>query len=122
VAVAAYGGAARVFHIPLIRSIPGLALRMIVSRTPEAVRAALPQVTAVDNFAQACADPDIDLIVIPTPNDTHAPLAAQALEAGKHVVVDKPFALTVAEARRLLALAQAKGRVLSVFSPVAYPS
>ena len=66
-------------------------------------------------FAAVCADPEIDLIVIPTPNDTHAPLAAQALEAGKHVVVDKPFALTVAEARALLDFAQAKGRVLSVF-------
>lgn len=115
VAVAAYGGASRVFHIPLIQSVPGLALRTIVSRNPEAVQAALPQVSAVRDFAAVCADPEIDLIVIPTPNDTHAPLAAQALEAGKHVVVDKPFALTVAEACGLLDLAQAKGRVLSVF-------
>ena len=94
VAVAAFGSASRVFHVPLIQSVPGLALRTIVSRHPEAVQAALPQVRAVRQFAAVCADPEIDLIVIPTPNDTHAPLAAQALEAGKHVVVDKPFALT----------------------------
>lgn len=115
VAVAAYGSASRVFHVPLLRTIPGLDVRMIVSRTPEAVRAALPQVRAVQDFAAVCAAPDIDLVVIPTPNDTHAPLAAQALAAGKHVVVDKPFALSVAEAQQLLALAAANGRVLSVF-------
>lgn len=115
VAVAAYGSASRVFHVPLLRTIPGLDLRMVVSRTPEAVRTALPQVRAVQDFAAVCADPGIDLVVIPTPNDTHAPLAAQALAAGKHVVVDKPFTLTVAEAQRLLELAAVKGRVLSVF-------
>ena len=115
VAVAAYGSAARVFHIPLIRSTPGLELRTIVTRRPDEVRAALPEVTPVRDFARACADPAIDLVVIPTPNDTHAPLAAQALEAGKHVVVDKPFTLTVAEARSLLDLAADRGRLISVF-------
>ncbi len=115
VAVAAFGSAARVFHIPLLRATPGLELRTIVTRRPDEVRAALPEVMAVRDFAEACADPAIDLVVIPTPNDTHAPLAAQALQAGKHVVVDKPFTLTVAEAESLLALAAAKGRVLSVF-------
>ena len=115
VALAAFGSAARVFHIPLLRATPGLELRTIVSRRPDEVRAALPEVMAVRDFAAACADPAIDLVVIPTPNDTHAPLAAQALQAGKHVVVDKPFTLTVAEAESLLALAAAKGRVLSVF-------
>ncbi len=90
-------------------------MRTIVSRNPAEVQAALPQVRAVRNFAAVCADPEIDLIVIPTPNHTHAPLAAQALEAGKHVVVDKPFALSVAEAQALLDLAQARGQVLSVF-------
>ena len=96
-------------------AFPASPCALVVSRDPEAVRAALPEVRAVRDFAAACADPGIDLIVIPTPNDTHAPLAAQALAAGKHVVVDKPFTLTVAEARGLLDLARARGRVLSVF-------
>lgn len=60
-------------------------------------------------------DPNIDLIVIPTPNDTHFPLAKAALEAGKHVVVDKPFTVTLSQARELDALARSLGRVLSVF-------
>ena len=115
VALAAFGGAARVFHLPLIRATPGLELRTIVTRRPEAVHAALPGMPTTPDFAAACADPAIELVVIPTPNDTHAPLAAQALAAGKHVVVDKPFTLTVAEAQALIDLAAAKGRLLSVF-------
>ncbi len=46
-------------------------------------------------------DPEIDLVVIATPNDTHFPLAKAALEAGKHVVVDKPFTVTLSQAREL---------------------
>lgn len=61
------------------------------------------------------ADPDIDLIVIPTPNDTHFPLARAALEAGKHVIVDKPFTVTLSQARELDAIARSHGRLLSVF-------
>ncbi len=114
-AVAAHGSASRVFHIPLLRTIPGLRLRTVVSRRPDEVRAALPDVRAEADFAAACADPAIALVVIPTPNATHAPLAAQALAAGKHVVVDKPFTLDVAEAEALLAQARAAGRLVSVF-------
>nr|VXZ84095.1 Uncharacterized oxidoreductase ydgJ [Klebsiella pneumoniae] len=60
-------------------------------------------------------DPDIDLVVIATPNDTHFPLAKAALEAGKHVVVDKPFTVTLSQARELESPAKHCGRILSVF-------
>jgi predicted dehydrogenase len=92
-----------------------MVLRTVVSRRPDEVRAALPGVRTVTGLAEACADPAIDLVVIPTPNATHAPLAAQALAAGKHVVVDKPFTLNLAEAEALLTQARAAGRLLSVF-------
>ena len=115
VALAAYGAASRVFHAQLLQAISGMVLRTVVTRRPDEVRAALPGVLAVPDFAAVCADPTIDLVVIPTPNATHAPLAAQALSAGKHVVVDKPFTLTVAEAEALQAQARAAGRLLSVF-------
>uniref|UniRef100_A0A3B0ML75 Putative oxidoreductase YdgJ n=1 Tax=Arsenophonus endosymbiont of Trialeurodes vaporariorum TaxID=235567 RepID=A0A3B0ML75_9GAMM len=59
--------------------------------------------------------PEVSLIVIPTPNKTHFPLAKQALEAGKHVIVDKPFTLTVQEAVTLNQLAQIKGKLLSIY-------
>ncbi|MCM5372480.1 Gfo/Idh/MocA family oxidoreductase, partial [Escherichia coli] len=72
-------------------------------------------VTVVSEPKHLFNDPNIDLIVIPTPNDTHFPLAKAALEAGKHVVVDKPFTVTLSQARELDALAKSLGRVLSVF-------
>ncbi len=60
-------------------------------------------------------DPDIDLVVIATPNDTHFPLTKAALEAGKHVVVDKPFTVTLSQARELESLAKHCGRVRRCF-------
>jgi predicted dehydrogenase len=61
------------------------------------------------------AHEDVALVVVATPNDTHAPLAESALRAGRHVVVDKPFTITLEEARALAAAAESAGRVLSVF-------
>lgn len=79
------------------------------------MKADWPQVAVVAEPKHLFNDPNIDLIVIPTPNDTHFPLAKAALEAGKHVVVDKPFTVTLSQARELDALARSLGRVLSVF-------
>jgi predicted dehydrogenase len=95
--------------------VPGLALVTVVSRDAGKVHADLPDVDVVADAAAACADPRLDVVVIASPNDTHAPLARAALEAGKHVVVDKPFALDLAQARELAAIAERERRVLSVF-------
>ena len=57
----------------------------------------------------------VDLVVLATPNDTHAPLAIHVLEAGKHLVVDKPLAVTLDEANRMVATAEQTGQLLSVF-------
>ncbi|MCJ2088816.1 oxidoreductase [Methylobacterium sp. E-005] len=110
-----YGYAGRTFHAPLIRAVPGLDLRLIGSSDPARVAADLPGVAVVaDPYAVATADA-VDLVVIATPNDTHAPLAQAALAAGKHVVVDKPFTLDLAEARTLRAGARGRDRLLTVF-------
>ncbi len=93
----------------------GLELAVISSSDETKVKADWPTVTVVSEPKHLFNDPDIDLIVIPTPNDTHFPLAKAALEAGKHVVVDKPFTVTLSQARELDALAKSLGRVLSVF-------
>ncbi len=115
VGVIGYGYATATFHAPLIASVPGLALTAISSSNPHKVFCAWPSVEIPATPDALIARPDIDLIVIPTPNDTHFPLAAKALAAGKHVVVDKPFTLTSAEACELIAKARAAGRLLSVF-------
>ena len=110
-----YGFASATFHAPLIAAVPGLRLAAIASSRPHDVRADWPDVAVCATAAELIAQPDIDLVVIATPNNTHAPLAAQALAAGKHVVVDKPFTLNVAEAQALITLAEQHQRLLSVF-------
>ena len=115
IALIGYGYAGRTFHAPLIDAVDGLALRAVVSRYADCVRASLPAIQVVSDPATVFSSSDIDLVVIATPNDTHAPLARAALEAGKNVVVDKPFTLDLAEARELIALAERKNLMLSVF-------
>ena len=115
VGIVGYGFATKTFHAPLVAGVPGLKLAAISSSDPAKVKAAWPEVATESSPEALFARPDIDLVVIPTPNETHYPLASAALAAGKHVVVDKPFTVTTHEARRLQAQAQAAGRVLSVF-------
>lgn len=92
------GGTA--FHMPLIRALPQLEL-VVVAGAADAV--------------SAVVTPVVDLVVISSPNRTHFPLAEAALNAGKHVVIDKPFTTSVAEADTLIALAKERGRLLTVF-------
>jgi predicted dehydrogenase len=115
VGIVGYGYATATFHAPLISSVPSLELVAISSSDASKVHAAWPQMTVCATAQALFARDDIDLVIIPTPNDTHHALATQALAAGKHVVVDKPFTLTTADARDLIALAKAGQRVLSVF-------
>jgi predicted dehydrogenase len=115
VALIGYGGAGRIFHAPLIAGVPGLHLACIVTRQREAVQRDWPAVPCVALASAALADPAIDLVVIATPNDSHFELARAALLAGKHVVVDKPCTVTLAETETLLDLARQQGRVLTVF-------
>ena len=115
VGIVGYGFATKTFHAPLVAGVPGLKLAAISSSDPAKVAADWPEVATETSPEALFARPDIDLVVIPTPNETHYPLASAALAAGKHVVVDKPFTVTTHEARRLQAQAQGAGRVLSVF-------
>tara|TARA_R110002110_G_scaffold65812_21_gene180939 strand:- start:4196 stop:5221 length:1026 start_codon:yes stop_codon:yes gene_type:complete len=108
-----YGMAGKVFHAPLIQSEPRMTLRTIGSRT--FTDKTLPKNVAAADIDAVISDPLIDLIVVATPNSSHAPLAQLALEAGKHVVIDKPFALSEAEAQRVIEAARAAGRIVSVF-------
>ncbi len=115
VALIGYGLAGKVFHAPVIQAVPGLRLVTIQSSQPEKVRADWPEVWVSSASEEVVENPQIDLVVIATPNHTHYELARRALEAGKHVVVDKPFTLNAHQARTLAELAEAQERVLSVF-------
>src|SRR3954454_13194676 len=116
VALAGYGLAGSTFHAPLIAATDGLRLRAVVTRDPDR-RARLaadhPGVVAVDALEDALDD--ADLVVVASPNRFHRPLAWAALDAGKHVVVDKPLAVTAADGRALDEAAESAGVMLSVF-------
>lgn len=110
-----YGYASKTFHAPLIAGTPGMTLAAVSSSDATKVHADWASTPVTSSPQALFENPDIDLIVIPTPNDTHYPLAKAAILAGKHVVVDKPFTLTLDEAYELDKLAQQKGVLLSVF-------
>ena len=110
-----YGLAGKVFHAPLIDSDPRLRLAAVATSRSGELAADWPAARAARDPASLIDDPSIDLIVIATPNETHAPLARAAIKAGKHVVIDKPFALDPDEGEALIARARECGRVLSVF-------
>lgn len=115
VGLVGYGFASKTFHAPLIAGTAGMELAAVSSSDASKVRADWPSTQVVSDPQTLFDDPSLQLIVIPTPNDTHFPLAKAALNAGKHVVVDKPFTVTLSQAHELDALAKAKGLLLSVF-------
>lgn len=110
-----YGLAGETFHAPLLTRDPAFQLRVIATSRAEAVARGGSGARVAASPEDVFADPEVDLVVIATPNETHAPLAERALAAGKHVVVDKPFTITTAEASRLIALAEKRGLCLTVF-------
>lgn len=110
-----FGMAGRVFHAPLVQATEGLALVAVASsRGAEAARAC-PEATIHPDPESLLADPAVQLVILATPNATHAPLAEAALRAGKHVVIDKPFALNLDDARAIAALAERQGLLVQVF-------
>ncbi|MBU4436522.1 MAG: oxidoreductase, partial [Alphaproteobacteria bacterium] len=116
VALVGYGYVGKTFHAPLIAATPGLDLHTVVSSNPAKVRADFPEVAVVAaDLIRALADPAIDLVVIATPDSLHADQAHAALAAGKHVVIDKPFAATLEDARAVAAHAREVDRSVTVF-------
>src|ERR1700733_2862965 len=110
-AVIGYGLASKVFHPPFISAVPGLELTAIVQRRGDEAATDYPDVRILRTIDEAIDSPDIDLIVVATPNDTHFALALRPLQAGKHVVIDKPFAATSEQARELINAAHHAGKV-----------
>ena len=114
-ALIGYGLAGRVFHAPLIQHTPGVALHSVVSSRRDELRRNFPDVHVRAQPSDVFEDPAVDAVVIATPNDQHAPLAIAALRAGKHVLVDKPFALDVAQAEAVLRAAEEAQCCVTVF-------
>lgn len=115
VAVIGFGLAGQVFHAPFVSAVPGLKLEAIVQRKGDEAAKAYPSARILRSVDEALNDSAVQLVVVGTPNETHFALGKQALLAGKHVVIDKPFAATSAEAKELKELAEREGVVLAPF-------
>ncbi|MBB5719530.1 putative dehydrogenase [Stakelama sediminis] len=115
VALFGYGTAGKVFHAPLIGAVPGFDLACVVTSRADEVAQDWPSVRVAATVEEALDDPTIDLAVVATPDHLHADHARLAIAAGKHVVVDKPFALTMDDARDVVERAERAGVKLSVF-------
>lgn len=115
VALIGYGLAGRKFHAPQIAGVEGLRLAAVVSSRKDEIQGDFPDAAVLSRPEEVFAAAAIDLVVVATPNSSHAPLAAAALRAGKAVVVDKPFTTSVAETRALMTVAGETGGLLSVY-------
>lgn len=114
VGLAGYGLAGATLHAPLIESLPDYRIVAVMTSRPEAIdRRDRPQV--VPDMAGLLAVDEVDVVVVVTPNDLHAEQATQALEAGRHVVIDKPMTPDVAACDVLIDLATARGLILSAY-------
>ena len=110
-----FGLAGKYFHAQVIRAVPGLHLAAILQRSGDDAAKTYPDVRMVRSLDDLLAIESIRLIVIAAPNQTHFPFAKRCLQAGREVVVDKPFTITVGEAVELFRIAKGHGRLLTVF-------
>ena len=118
VGIVGYGLAGRSFHAPFIEATEGLELRAIVTadRSRAARAAAEHPASKVVPTVDALLDrAGIDIVVVAAPNRAHVPIAVRALENGRHVIVDKPIATSVADAERLIDTAARSSRLFSVY-------
>jgi scyllo-inositol 2-dehydrogenase (NADP+) len=114
-ALLAYGMSGKLFQAPFLAAHPGFELHGVAERTEQRMHVDYPNIRSYPSVAEVLADPSIELVVVNTPSNTHFDLASQALRAGKHVLLEKPVATSVAQLQELLALAKQQGRHLFAY-------
>jgi scyllo-inositol 2-dehydrogenase (NADP+) len=114
-AILSYGMSGEVFHAPLLQFLPEFSLATIVQRTGSKAKQHFSEVTIARTVDEVINDAAIELVIVNTPNETHFEFASKALDAGKHVVVEKPFTVTVAEGRQLIEKAKKTSKILTGF-------
>ncbi|MHC8950514.1 Gfo/Idh/MocA family oxidoreductase [Sphingobacterium hungaricum] len=113
--ILSYGMSGRVFHAPFIEANEHFLLSAIVERSKNEAQLKYPHVTRYTSVDDLLADESIELVIVNTPNDTHVDFAKKALLAGKHVLIEKPFAPTVEEANELFELGAKVGKQVMAY-------
>jgi scyllo-inositol 2-dehydrogenase (NADP+) len=121
-ALCSFGLSGRVFHAPFLHAHPGYELYSVLERDKDLAAPAYPSIRIRRSLQALLEDKAVELVVVNTPNYTHYDYAREALLASKHVVVEKPFTTTVAEALTLTELAAGLGKCLSVYQNRRYDS
>lgn len=114
-ALVGYGFSATTFHLPFLTALDGFELTAVSSSQQQRVSKEQPSTAIFSSAEQMIRQCDAELVIIAAPNEQHFPLAKLALEQGKHVVLEKPFVCTAAEGKQLIALAERRERLLSVY-------
>ncbi len=107
--IISFGMSGRIFHAPFLSTNKQFKLKAVVERNQKKMAAFYPDIVSYDSVEELLADPEIELVIVNTPNFTHFDLTRQALLAGKHVLVEKPAAGTAAEVKILFDTAKATG-------------
>lgn len=111
----AFGMSGKVFHAPFIDAHPGFKFHAVLERNQKNAVQEYPGVKSYDNFDELISDPEIELVIVNTPNFTHVDYTRRCLQAGKHVLVEKPFTPTSAEAKELFDLARSVEKKIFIY-------
>lgn len=117
-----YGMSGKLFHSPFLQINPGFQFYSVWERSKNEAQQKFPGVKTERSLDELLRDDALELVIVNTPNYTHYDYAKKALQAGKHVVVEKPFVATAAEGEELIALAKERNRILSVYQNRRYDS
>ena len=120
--IMAYGMSGRIFHAPFITTNTGFKLKAIVERHEKKAAKTYPQILSYDSIDELINDDEIELIIVNTPNYLHFEHATQALNAGKHVLIEKPAAVTSEEVTQLYELGRKVDRKVMVYQNRRYDS
>ena len=114
-ALLSYGMSGKLFHAPFLYVLPQFSFYAVWERNKNLAQIKYPGVITYRTLEELLADDAVELVIVNTPNYTHYDYTKKALQAGKHVIVEKPFVVNVEEGEELVELAKQKGRVLSVY-------
>ncbi|MBC8054616.1 MAG: Gfo/Idh/MocA family oxidoreductase [Sphingobacteriaceae bacterium] len=113
--ILSYGMSGRLFHAPFVDTHQGFDFYAVTERNEKKASGRYPHLISYNSVDELLNDPKIELVIINTPNNTHYEYSKKALEAGKHILVEKPFASTTAEAKEIFDLAKRVNRTVMVY-------